>query len=89
MEIYLTLMIKHTGNSTARAASAQVVDHGCVAFDNTINVEVAAITCVCDFCVFKISDSCLDGLRSAGTSPEEIHAHTGGPGGVSGGICAT
>lgn len=67
----------HTRNGTTRATSAQVVDHGRIAFNDAINVEVASETSIRNFLVLQTANGGFDSLSRGGASPEEAHADAG------------
>jgi len=48
-----------------------------VAFDNTINREVGAVTGVGDFLIFKDPEGGLDGFSCSSAGLEKLHRHLG------------
>lgn len=63
----------HTRNSTTCTTPSQVVNNCGIAFDNTVNAQVASKPSICDLLVFETLDRNLDGNGGISSGLEITH----------------
>ena len=69
-----------TGNSATGTTSPQMVDYGCVTFDNSIHVEITSEAGIRYLFVLQTPDGGFDGFGSRSTGFQVSHGDTGGSG---------
>lgn len=67
-----------TRNSATSTTSPQMVDYGCVTFDNPIHVEITSEAGIRYLFVLQMPDSGFDGLGSRSAGFQEPHGDAGG-----------
>jgi hypothetical protein len=78
MIIKFTWTQEPTSNGAASSTSTKVIYDSSVALDNTLDCEIASISSIGDFSVFKDFDGCFNCINRSATSTKKAHGNHAG-----------
>ena len=64
---------QRTRNSAASSTATKMVDNSGIALHDTLNSEIAAVSCIGYLLVLEHSDSGFNGLNCAASAPQNTH----------------
>ena len=72
------MWVRPTSNGTDTTTTPVMIDYEGITFDHSINRQVAAVACICDFAIFEKLDCHLDRVDSRASTTQDGHCSTGG-----------